>query len=703
MNNNLDFLTEEKHLNQTISLLNEEILNYINKRKYITEYIVDYRKKVIEEYRDDEDKILEYFDHEAYVKEEAYKSIDKKLKEYTILKESPYFGKVTFIEDGDRTAEEIYIGRFGLTKEGSFEPVIVDWRAPIASLFYKGTLGKSSYESPVGEIEADILGRRQLIVKRGELKGIFDSALDVKDEILQMVLTNNSSDKLKDIVMTIQEEQDEIIRAPKDKVVVVNGVAGSGKTTIALHRVSYLLYNFRKQFGDKVLILGPNDIFMDYINGVLPSLGEDGIDNMTFESFAIKEIGLKENFTEFSYYIEKAMQGDERSLLDYKEKSSKSFAKELDKKVLEMNENYFNIKPVIFDGEEIVSKEEIKELFDKHYAYMPLFRRSEKIKRILISKIKDKRDEYVWKLNKDIEEKIKSIKEEDLIFEKNNLDFQRRLRIREIIRYVMNARDELNTWIGHEDVVDIYKKATNTTDLGYMDLAGILYLMIKLEGKKSKKEYKHVVIDEAQDYNFMQFEVIKELTGSTSYTIVGDSNQRLIETDEKPAMTNLDTIFEKSKIMNFSLNKSYRSTQEIMEYASKFLKEERIVPLVRNGEKVLEEETENIEETIDTINSIIEDYEEEGLESIAVITKNKEELKEISHRLKEKVKILTFDRNDIIYNGGKVLIPAYYAKGLEFDGVIILENENNTPDLVNYIMCTRALHRLSIIKTKNIL
>lgn len=703
MNNNLDFLTEEKHLNQTISLLNEEILNYINKRKYITEYIVDYRKKVIEEYRDDEDKILEYFDHEAYVKEEAYKSIDKKLKEYTILKESPYFGKVTFIEDGDRTAEEIYIGRFGLTKEGSFEPVIVDWRAPIASLFYKGTLGKSSYESPAGEIEADILGRRQLIVKRGELKGVFDSALDVKDEILQMVLTNNSSDKLKDIVMTIQEEQDEIIRAPKDKIVVVNGVAGSGKTTIALHRVSYLLYNFRKQFGDKVLILGPNDIFMDYINGVLPSLGEDGIDNMTFESFAIKEIGLKENFTEFSYYIEKAMQGDEKSLLDYKEKSSKSFAKELDKKVQEMNENYFNIKPVIFDGEEIVSKEEIKELFDKHYAYMPLFRRSEKIKRILISKIKDKRDEYVWKLNKDIEEKIKSIKEEDLIFEKNNLDFQRRLRIREIIRYVMNARDELNTWILHEDVVDIYKKATNTTELGYMDLAGILYLMIKLEGKKSKKEYKHVVIDEAQDYNFMQFEVIKELTGSTSYTIVGDSNQRLIETDEKPAMTNLDTIFEKSRIMNFSLNKSYRSTQEIMEYASKFLKEERIVPLVRNGEKVLEEETENMEETIDTINSIIEDYEEEGLESIAVITKNKEELKEISHRLKEKVKILTFDRNDIIYNGGKVLIPAYYAKGLEFDGVIILENENNTPDLVNYIMCTRALHRLSIIKTKNIL
>ncbi|MEG1002100.1 MAG: AAA family ATPase [Clostridium sp.] len=702
MSNNLDFLMEEKNLEQTLSLLNEEILNYIDKRKYITQYIIDYRKKVIEEYRDDEDKVSEYFDHEAYVKEEAYKSIDRKLKEYTILKDSPYFGKVSFLEEDDRTAEEIYVGRFGLTKEGSFEPVVIDWRAPIASLFYKGTLGKSSYESPAGEIETDILARRQLIVKKGELKGVFDSAVDVKDDILQMVLTTNSSDKLKDIVMTIQEEQDEIIRAPKDKIVVVNGVAGSGKTTIALHRVSYLLYNFRKQFGDKVLILGPNDIFMDYINGVLPSLGEDGIDNMTFEAFAKSEIGLEENFTEFAYYIEKAMNNNEKALSDYKDKSSKKFALKLDEKVKEMDEKYFNIEPVMFDGEEIVSAKEIEELFNKHYRYMPLFRRSEKIKRILTSKIKDKRDEKVRNLNSEIEEKIKTIKEEDLVFEKNNLEYQRRLQIREIVREVMNSRDALKSWLIHEDIVDIYKKITNTNDLGFMDLAGILYLMIKLNGKKCTKEYKHVVIDEAQDYNYMQFEVIKELTGCTSYTIVGDSNQRLIETDEAPAMTNLKDVFDESRIMEFFLNKSYRSTQEIMEYASQFLKEDKIIPLVRNGEKVLEEETESIEDTIETIASIIEDYEDEGLESIAVITKNKEELKEVSHRLKEKVKILTFDRNDIIYNGGKVLIPAYYAKGLEFDGVIILENEENTPDLVNYIMCTRALHRLSVIKTKNI-
>ncbi len=695
MDNKLDFLMEEQHLESTLNILNEEILNYIEKRKYITEYIVDYRKKVIEEYRDDEDKVLEYFDHEAYVKEEAYKNIDKKLREYTILKESPYFGKIDFIEDG--SPEELYIGRFGLTREGTYEPVIVDWRAPIASLFYKGSLGKASYKSPVGDIEADILKRRQLIIKNSNLKGIFDSAVDVKDDILQMVLTSNSGEKLKDIVMTIQEEQDEIIRAPKDKVVVVNGVAGSGKTTIALHRVSYLLYNFRKQFGDKVLILGPNDIFMDYIAGVLPSLGEDGIDNMTFEAFARREIGLEEDVTEFAYYIEEAMKGNEKALYEYKEKSSKSFVSKLDNIVNDMNNNYFDIEPVTFFDEEIISKDEIQSLFTDHYAYMPLFRRSEKIKRILTSKIKDKRDELVWKLNKDIEKKISELSEDDLIFEKNNLDFQRRIRIREIVREVMNARNRVDEWLSHENIISIYKRVTNTESLGYMDLAGILYLMIKLNGKKTKKEYKHLVIDEAQDYNYMQFMVLKELTGCNSCTIVGDSNQRLIDTREIPAMLKLDEVF-KNNVLEFSLNKSYRSTQEIMEYASKFLNEDRIVPLVRNGEKVLEEETESIEETIDTITSIIEDYEEEGLESIAVITKNKEELKDISHNLKEKVKILTFDRNDIIYKGGKVLIPAYFAKGLEFDGVIILEDEEETPNLVKYIMCTRALHRLSVIK-----
>lgn len=699
MNKDLEFIMEEGKLEETLKILNNEILNYLSKRKNITDYIVDYRKKVIEEYRDDEDKVIEYFDHENYVKEEAFKTIDKRLKEFTILKDSPYFGKITFTEE-DEGAEEFYIGRFGLTPEYSYDPVIVDWRAPVASLFYKGTLGETTYDCPNGAVNANLLGRRQLIVKKGELKGLFDSAIDVKDDILQMVLTSNSSEKLKDIVMTIQEEQDEIIRAPKDKVVVVNGVAGSGKTTIALHRVSYLLYNFRKQFGDKVLILGPNDIFMDYIGQVLPTLGESGVTQMTFQNFAISEIGLEEPVKGFSEYIEEAMSGNEEALKEYKYKSSKKFTELLDKTLEKMNEEYFKIQPVKFFDEEIVSVDEIKELFTKYYGYMPLFRRSEKIKRILTSKIKDKRDELVRELEAKIKEEISKLSPDELEIEKNNLLFKRRIRIREIVRGVMNSRDELESWINHEDTVSLYKRITNTEALGYMDLAGILYLMVMLEGKKCKKEYKHVVIDEAQDYNTTQFKLIKELTGCKSYTIVGDSNQRLITTLEDPAMLNLEEVFGDA-VKEFSLLKSYRSTQQIMEYASRFLNEDKVIPLVREGEPVIEEETTSKEDLVETIVSIIEDYQEDGLESIAVITKNKENMPEISGLLKERIKIMSFDRDDLIYNGGNVLIPAYYAKGLEFDGVIILEEGEETPSLVKYIMCTRALHRLSIIKKQS--
>lgn len=694
----MEMIMENQHLEDTIKIINDEILNYLKERKVILDYIVDYRKKAIEEFKDDEDKVIDYFDHERYVKEEAFKNIDKKLKEYNILKESPYFGRVTFNEN-DEGVEDIYIGRFGVTTEKDFEPIVVDWRAPIASLFYKGTLGDAKYQSPRAEIEVAILGRRQIIIKKGELKGLFDSAVDVKDDILQMALSTNSSEKLKDIVMTIQEEQDEIIRAPKNNVVVVNGVAGSGKTTIALHRVSYLLYNNRKQLGNKVLVLGPNDIFMDYISQVLPSLGEDGIEQTTFQNFALNEIGIDYEITGFSKYIEESMSGNESYLDDYKYKGSKAFVDFLDNKLEEMESNYFNIEPVIFWGDEIVSKDEIIKLFNEYYKYMPLFRRSEKVKRIIISKIKDKRDELVRKLNQEIKDKISKLSKEDYEIEKNNLDFKRRIKIREIIREVMNLKDKLDLWISHEDITSLYMRITNTEKISYIDLSGILYLLVKLEGKKCSKEIKHIVIDEAQDYTMLQFKVIKELTGCNSYTIVGDSNQRLIEVDEEPAMLNLDKIFDKN-VVNYSLNKSYRSTQEIMEYANRFIKEDRIVPLVRHGEAVIEEETSSDEETVQIISSIIEDYEEEGLESIAIITKDSHKLKHISKLLKEKMKILTFDRDDIVYTGGRVILPAYYAKGLEFDGVIILDKFDNTKDLVKYIMCTRALHRLSIIDEK---
>lgn len=696
----IEFLREEENLKKTLKILNDETLNYIEKRKAISEYILDYRKKYIEEYRDDEDKLIEYFDHERYIKEESYKAIDRKLSEFVKLKESPYFGKINFVDDGFN--EELYIGRYGLTPEGTYDPVIVDWRAPVASLFYKGMLGETSYLSPQGEIPVDILGRRQLMVKKAKLEGYFDSDINIQDEILQMVLSSNSGEKLKDIVNTIQKEQDEIIRADRNKVVVVNGVAGSGKTTIALHRVAYLLYNYRQQLTDKVLILGPNDIFMDYISEVLPNLGETAVKNETFLSFAYKEIGLKEDVKDITSYLEEVLKGNEEVINEIKYKSSKDFIDLLDKKIMEIEESYFKIQPVIFLNEEIVSIEEINELFEKHYKYMPIFRRSQKVKRILFAKIKDIRDEKVREININAKEEKAKLSAEELAIEENNIEFRRRIAIRDVVREVMKSKADIEAWIDNEEVVNIYKEFMNTEKLSYLDLAGILYLMIKLEGKKADYEIKHIVIDEAQDYNMLQFIVLKELTGCRSYTIVGDSNQRLVKAEEVPAMLRLKDIFG-GFVNLYLLNKSYRSTYQIMEYANKFLDEDVVVPFVRKGEFDVLETTVpkgDTEDLMEVIVNLLEDYQEEKYENIAIITKDKEEVNIISPELKKRTNILAFNKSDIVYRGGKVLVPSYYAKGLEFDAVILVDFDENTDNLIKYIMSTRALHRLSVIKIR---
>ncbi|WP_055666795.1 HelD family protein [Desnuesiella massiliensis] len=699
--NSLELQTEKLKLEETIQIINAEILNYISKRKYMTEYILDYRKNIIEEYRDDEDKLIEYFDHERYVKEEAFKTIDRRLKELTALLSSPYFGKVSFREEDFNDQEEIYIGKFGVTPEGSYEPVVLDWRAPVASLFYTGNLGEASYKSPQGPINTEILARRQFIIKNGKLKGMFDSALDVKDEILQMVLSSNSGEKLKDIIMTIQKEQDEIIRQNKNGIVVVNGVAGSGKTTIALHRIAYLLYNFRSSLQDKILILGPNSIFMEYIANVLPSLGEVGVRQSTFKEFALSILNLNDHIMDFKAYIERVLSSDRELTQDIKYKNSDSYIEKLDELIQDKNNSYFKIEDAYFRDEVVVTSEQIEEMFNKHYSYMPLFRRCKKIKRIIISKIKDKRDHIF----RDMELKYKKYKEslspEKLRLEENNIEFQRKNDIRDLVRDVAKAKEALH-WLNPGSAEEIYLQFNEFKTLIPEDLAPMLYIKIKLEGIKYKSDIKHIVIDEAQDYSKLQFRVIKELTGCSSFTVVGDVNQRLIPYDEEAAMLNLEIIFNEVPMSKFSLNKSYRSTKEIMEYANKYLKKETIVPFVRSGDEVLTQEIYSLENLAHIVKEKAEEFYKKGYESVALICKNEKQIHKLQSKIKEELLVKVIDNEDIIYTGGTVLIPSYYAKGLEFDGVIIIDDEpkNNEENLIKYIMCTRALHELCVLNFK---
>lgn len=691
-----EFLEETDKLKGVIEIINREILNYVQKRKDILKYIVESRKKNIEQFEDDEDKIIEYFDHERYVKEEAFRIIDKRLKEFTVLLSSPYFGRVDFNEE-DYGEDRIYIGRFGVTLEDSFAPLVVDWRAPVASLFYTASLGTSKYESPEGDMPVDILKKRQYVIKKGELKGLFDSEVDVKDDILQMVLSENSGNKLRDIVMTIQAEQDQIIRQPRNKIVVVNGTAGSGKTTIALHRVAYLLYNYRKILQDKVIILGPNQIFMEYIKEVLPTLGEEGINQETFVDFALDMLDLDTgDIMSTKNYMEHILSDDKEFIEAAKHKMSDSYIKELDKVLEALNVKYEGgMKTVAYYDKEVVSDSEIKELFNKYYKDMPLYRRNKKIKRIIFSKLKDARDEKVRKIEKEYKELIESCSEEELKLNGNQMAYKRKLQIREAVEMVIKAKKEL-TFLDPTDVLEVYKTINGERMYTIDDLAPLLYLRIKLEGVKLEREIKHVVIDEAQDYSKLQFMVIKEITNCLGMTVVGDSNQRLIPTvSDKVPMEEILEVFNEMDGELFKLNKSYRSTAEIMKYANKFLQDEGIVPLVRNGEKVEEITAQSDDEFASIVEDQITSMKSSALETIGIICRNMDETKYFGGLLKNNKYVKIIDRENLIYSGGEIVIPSYLAKGLEFDGVIMVDTEKTTEkDKISYVMATRALHKL---------
>ncbi|MCM0649531.1 AAA family ATPase [Clostridium swellfunianum] len=688
---------EIEKLRDVVDQINREVLNYISKRKEMSDYIQDYRKNVLEEYRDDEDKVIEYFDHERFVKEEAFKTIDRRLKELTILATAPYFGRVDFRDEEFDDLGSIYVGRFGMTPEGEYEPVVIDWRAPVAALFYTSSLGQNSYTAPAGKVDVNILLKRQYIIKRAKLIGLFDSALDIRDDILQMVLSGNTSDKLRDIIMTIQEEQDNLIRQPKDKTIVVDGVAGSGKTTIALHRVAYLLYNHRDTLQDKVLILGPNSIFMEYIGTVLPSLGEVGVRQTTFRDFALDILEMN-NIMSFKEYMERVLNNDKEFIDDILYKTSMDFLHEINSFVDRLDKEYFKINNVRFYDRTVINSEELKELFTNYYKDMPLFRRSKKIRRIVFSKLRDYRDEEVRRIQKEYNERIAKMTKSELEIYETSLNMKRKHDIREVIKEVMKAKKEM-AWIQNPDCIDLYGEFNRSDEFTQDDLAPILYLKIKLEGLKIKEETKHVVIDEAQDYSPIQFLVIKELTRCSSMTIVGDSNQRLLPLEGKTPMLQLGEIVPTLSIEDFNLYKSYRSTKEIMEYANRYIGDSRIIPLVRSGEAVQEIIVNNEEQLVEKIDEALHNLKEKEYENIAVLCRDLEETERLGAKLKARDYVKVIDNEDIVYSGGIVVIPSYFAKGLEFDAVILLQHKDKEQESkLNYVMATRALHELKVFK-----
>lgn len=583
------------------------------------------------------------------------------LKKLLKSESSPYFGRVDF--NGDK----IYIGLTYLDK--NYDHLIYDWRSPISNLFYECEIGNAEYEVKEGTIKGIMTKKRQYKIEDGKLIRVFDSNLNIVDDLLQEVLGNESSDKMKNIVDTIQKEQNEIIRDVAHKNLIVEGIAGSGKTSVALHRIAFLLYKINNLKSKDILILSPNNVFSEYISNVLPELGEDNTQNTTWSDFAnsfIKEYKGVESFTNFvKRYYEKENINDFSKI-----KLSDEFKDIIDEYIAKFTKNV-----EFTSGIECKYKDydidTLNKLLHERYSTIPLFGRIE-----LIS-------ENIANYNDGGKYKNKYIKE-----------LLTRLNVSKDYKKIYKGLFETEEFIKKYGIIDT--SYINDKIINYDDSLIFIYMKGLLEGFPYNGIMKQIVVDEAQDYTPLQYFILKTIFKNASFTILGDVNQTINPYYKYDTLKKLDKIFT-SRTANLRLTKTYRSSKEIIEYTNKILNLDFVSAIRNNNDiPVVFKKEKNIkEDLIKNINKLKNKYK-----SIAVITKNDKEANKIYNLLKNDLDISLIKTDSNIFDRNLVVVPSYVSKGLEFDSVIIYTEKDNkyTDDekYLYYVSCTRCQHELVI-------
>lgn len=651
----------------------------------------------------------------------------EKLKDkYEKMIESPYFGRIDFTEDNEVDTQNCYIGLSNLIDE-DYDFLVYDWRAPISSMFYDYEIGQASYDCPEGLISGEITKKRQYKIKDGKIEYMFDSNLNIEDDVLQELLGKNSDEKMKTIVTTIQREQNQVIRNEDYKNLIVQGSAGSGKTSIALHRIAYLLYRHKDKITSKnIIIFSPNNIFNDYISNVLPQLGEDNICQTTFKDYMHQELGndfRKESPSEMMEYIfdnnQKITYRDRIENIEFK--TSSEFVDILKKYITHLETEVRRFEDIIVRGKLIISAKDLQDLFCNDYSNLPIKRRLEKIKsRIMfliepyekvwideVFKELEKSGDYIEKEEmmekstlivkenlKEIYSKVSKMTELDLIDTYKNLFKNLEIFLDKInVEYDKNLIDNIRTYtIDNLSVKSLY----------YEDQVALLYLKGAIGGIPNTSQIKYVIIDEAQDYTPLQYEIFYKLFNSANMTILGDINQSINPFMNVGDYNNIHGILKNDTCI-INLSKTYRSTMEITRFSRKLLTETINDEYVeRHGD---EPKIIGFTDKNQLNKKLIEDiknYKQKNYKSIGIITKTVRETREVYEFLKENdVDVQCITKDDDGYVNGVLIMPSYLSKGLEFDIVIIYnasnKNYNNEDErLLLYTCCTRALHVLNI-------
>lgn len=651
-----------KELDEDLSAGQQEIKNM---HEYYWENYTEMDEYGYENY-DNQQALL----HQVHANEEKL----SKRKRLTKMLESPFFGRVDFRYDGEEESETFYIGIGNFAPRAGMRPLIYDWRAPVSGLFYDYDRGPAAYDAPGGRMEGEITSKWQYKIKNGHMIYGFESDTKIDDEILKQELGSGGDVQLKNIVRTIQKEQNAIIRNTKDRILAIQGAAGSGKTSVALHRIAYLLYHDRENLkAANILILSPNNVFSDYISHILPELGEEHIQEMSFDLFAYKELKEVANDCEDRYdYLEKKMKfQDSEWEIRFKEKQSASFIGQMEGFLAMLEEDLVNIRSITFKGVH-KTEEEILHLFYFKFQTVPLLARMDAVMEYLI-------DEYETLRGKNIsEEDMEALRE----------TFQK--------MYVTTDLYEIYGWLLKDcGYPELSNAEYERRKLEYEDVFPMLYLKYRLKGSRKHKNIKHLVIDEMQDYSYLQYSILSMLF-HCRMTILGDRAQTM-DSECQDVTKFLPKIFGR-KIRKIVMNKSYRNTLEIAEYAERIRGGEGLELFQRHGKEVeefhglsMEEMLENIEKQVKSANA--------QYETAAVITMNESDAYDIYRLLKNRqLPVSYMDRDTSVFKKGMTVTTFYLAKGLEFDQVFAVLGRETNPlyKQAKYISATRALHELYV-------
>lgn len=604
-------------------------------------------------------------------------SVINKRKRLTKILAIPYFGRIDFLEKKENSkVMPIYIGIHTFYDPESRATLIHDWRAPVSSMFYDHELGEAGYRSPSGEIKGEISLKRQYRIRGGKMEFMIESALTVHDDILQKELSSNADDKMKNIVATIQREQNRIIRNEDIRTLIIQGVAGSGKTSIALHRIAYLLYTFRDSISSKdILIVSPNKVFSDYISNVLPELGEETVPETSMEQILSGVLEHKYKYQTYFGLVNELLEKPSSSLIDrIAYKASFGFISELDKFILHIENTYFKAADVKLTKYITIPAPFIEEQYLRFNRY-PIRRRFDAMADYMLDMLKI---QYAFTVTTAGRNLLK--KEIRLMFAGNN-DIQ--------------VYKDFFKWTNNPGMFKMRKGHT----LEYSDLAPLAYLHLALEGSGNQPfRVKHLLIDEMQDYSPIQYKVIQKLFPCRK-TVLGDAGQSVNPYGSSTAET-IQKSLTASEIMK--LCKSYRSTFEITDFAQKIHPNAELEPVARHGEKPQILQFGSAVEELSGIMGLISTYRKSGYKSLGIICKTEQQAREMADVLKSYANDISFlSSQSSAFVQGIVITSAHMAKGLEFDEVIIPQtDERNYRSEIDksmlYVAVTRAMHRLTL-------